>query len=390
MKEKKYTARQLLLAGLAGAALTLGACFAVTQAGRDPQSESIVEAWRLIEERYIGDYDPDQVMDQALAGMVEGTGDRWSYYLNAQEYAAQNRRRENGYVGIGVTVGLDDPRGLVIQKVGTDSPAAQAGLTPGEVITAVDGAAVSFDRYQDALDQIQGEEGTQVLLTVLGLDGAVRETAVLRRAIENDSVAYQMLKNGVGYVRVMNFYTHSAEQMKKAVETLQAQGAEALVFDMRDNGGGYVAQLTDMLDYLLPEGPIFRSQARGEQEEVVVSDAQCVALPMATLVNANTYSAAEIFAAQLRESVNAPIIGVETSGKGYFQQAIALDNGGALNLSTGRYCTGGGVSLVGSGVTLDREVALSGEEETLLQAGKLSPEEDRQLQAALSLLAGED
>ena len=156
------------------------------------------------------------------------------------------------------------------------------------------------------------------------------------------------------------------------MEELQEQGAGALIFDMRNNGGGYVDELTRMLDYLLPEGPIFRSEGRWGREVVTRSDESCVELPMATLVNAGTYSAAEFFAAQLQESAGAFIVGEATSGKGYSQQAIPLPNGGALNLSTGRYRTGEGISLIGTGVSLD--VELSQEE---------GDGEDRQLQAAI-------
>jgi len=141
-----------------------------------------------------------------------------------------------------------------------------------------------------------------------------------------------------------------------------------------------------MLDYLLPAGPIFRSETRGGRETVTESDESCVDLPMATLVNADTYSAAEFFAAQLQESVGAPIVGEETSGKGYSQQAIPLPNGGALNLSTGRYRTGAGVSLIGTGVRLDAEVALSEEDGMALLMGTLEHSEDAQLQAALEEL----
>ena len=155
---------------------------------------------------------------------------------------------------------------------------------------------------------------------------------------------------------------------------LQEEGAVALVFDMRNNGGGYLSQLTEMLDFLLPEGPIFISRDRAGNEEVTQSDAACVDLPMAVLVNADTYSAAEFFAAELQEQGVAVIVGEPTSGKGYSQQTFALPHGGAMAISTGAYFTGNGTSLIGTGLTLDAEVYLTGEG-------------DAQLEAALDLLA---
>ena len=197
---------------------------------------------------------------------------------------------------------------------------------------------------------------------------------------------YELLDGGVGYVKLENFYSHSAEKLIGAVDDLTRQGAKALVFDMRDNGGGYVGELTDMLDRLLPEGVIFRTQSRDGPEERVESDAQCVEIPMAVRVNADTYSAAEFFAAELREAAGAAVVGVETSGKGYSQQAIPLLGGGAMNISTARYYTGNGISLIGTGVSLDAEVALTAEKEAALRAGTLAHADDEQLQKALELL----
>ena len=165
------------------------------------------------------------------------------------------------------------------------------------------------------------------------------------------------------------------------------QGAVALVFDLRNNGGGYLRELTDMLDHLLPEGPIFRSQDRAGNETVTESDAACVEVPMAVLVNADTYSAAEFFAAELQEQGVGVIVGEATSGKGYSQQTFPVPGGGAMSISTAKYFTGEGVSLIGTGLTLDRELSLSEEDAALLAAGTLEHSEDEQLQAALELLA---
>ena len=145
-------------------------------------------------------------------------------------------------------------------------------------------------------------------------------------------------------------------------------------------------ELTALLDYLLPEGDIFRSETKAGTKRVVTSDADCVDLPMAVLVNGSTYSAAELFAAQLQEMDRGVIVGEPTFGKGFSQQTFPLLYGGAINLSTARYYTGGGVCLIGTGLTLDREVALTEEQSAALSSGALAPEDDPQLQAAIALL----
>lgn len=385
-KEKGYSSGQMVLAALGGAMAALATALVLLWVILGPYLLSLAGAWGMVRTRFVGEYDPDQVVDAALEGMVAGTGDRWSYYLDAAGYAAQKERRDNSFVGIGVTVRFLEGEGLLLTEVYENAPAQEAGLAVGEVITAVDGVPLADKTLEEGTALVQGEEGTTVTLTVRGPEGAEREAELRRAQVENISVTCELLEGGKGYIQVKNFYSHSADQVKAAVETLREQGATALVFDMRNNGGGYVSELTEMLDYLLPEGPIFRSETRSGRETVTESDENSVDLPMATLVNADTYSAAEFFAAQLQESVGAPIVGEETSGKGYSQQAIPLPNGGALNLSTGRYRTGAGTSLVGTGVTLDRKVTLDGEKRAALSAQTLERGEDDQLQAALELL----
>lgn len=387
MGKKRFALWQLLLTAVCCVGVTLLAVRVVLRDTLGTEGYALLEAWELVNSRFVGDYEAAEAADFALAGLVDGLGDRWSYYLDAESYEAQNERRGNSYVGIGVTVDYSDERGLFIKSTQKNSPAEQAGLRAGEVITAVDGVSLAGEGQSAGTELIRGEAGTAVTLTVLDEAGAEREVEVFRAAIQNASVtSYTLLENGVGYVALGNFYSGSAAQLNAAVDELVEQGATALLFDMRNNGGGYVNELTDMLDHLLPEGVIFRSETVSGQVSEVKSDASCVELPMATLVNADTYSAAEFFAAQLRESLGAPIVGEHTSGKGYSQQAIALANGGALNLSTGKYTTGGGVSLVGIGVTLDAEVSLSAEEALALASGTLEPTDDPQLQAALALL----
>ncbi len=385
-KEKRYSGLQMLLAALGGGMVTLATGLIALWIILGPHAFSLLDAWGAIQTTFVGEYDPECVIDSALSGMVAGTGDRWSYYLTAGEYAAQNERRENSFVGIGVTIAADGEEGLLIREVYKDGPAWAAGLLAGERIVAVDGTDLGKLSLEEATGLIQGEAGSGLTLTVENKAGLRREVELCRARVENRSVEHSLLADNVGYIQVKNFYAHSADQLKEAVTQLEEQGARALVFDMRNNGGGYVDQLTQMLDALLPEGPIFRSESKLGRETVTLSDEAHMSLPMATLVNKDTYSAAEFFAAQLQESVGAPIIGEETSGKGYSQQAVPLPNGGALNLSTGRYRTGAGVSLIGAGVSLDAEVLLTQPQAAALLAGSLSPEEDPQLQKALELL----
>ncbi len=320
------------------------------------------------------DADLSKAVDSALDGMVEGLGDRWSYYLDPESYQNTLQSRANNYVGIGVTVSYDREDGLLVQEVTEEGPAQQAGVKAGDVITHVDGTSVAGDARYEATDMIAGEEGTQVELTLLGEDGTTRTVTCTRQTLKSDSVSSKLLDNGVGYVRLDNFYSGAASSLSREVQSLMDQGATSLVLDVRSNPGGYVAELIAALDYLLPEGPIFTERPRWGKETVYESDASCVDLPMVVRVDANSYSAAELFAAQLRESVQAPIVGEVTSGKGYAQLTFPLVNGGGLGLSVSAYCTGGGHSLIGEGIQPDVELSLD-------DSGT-----DNQLQAAIDLL----
>lgn len=373
MGKKRFSICHMLLAVLLTALLLAGGAILAFWTLWGKAGLSLLEGLGMVDTLFVGEYDETEVVDAALEGMVEGLGDRWSYYLTAEDYAAQNQRRTNRYVGIGVTVDYSREDGLLIQEVTPGGPAEEAGLAAGETILSADGTSLAGEARYDGASLIQGEEGTTVTLEILGLDGAVRTVEVQRAEMENDPVESRMLEGDVGYVRLSNFYDRSAERLEEAVTELQAQGARALVFDMRSNGGGYLSELTDMLDFLLPEGPIFITRDRAGNEEVTQSDASCVDLPMAVLVNADTYSAAEFFAAELQEEGAAVIVGEPTSGKGYSQQTFALPHGGAMAISTAAYFTGNGTSLIGTGLTLDREVYLTGEG-------------DAQLEAALELL----
>lgn len=373
MRTKRFSALHLIILLPVTMLLTAGVLLAVFYGIFGKEGLSLLEGLYLVNSRFVGEYDETQVVDSALSGMVDGLGDRWSYYLTEEEYEAQNQRRTNQYVGIGVTVNYESEDGLTIVEVTEGGPAEAAGLQGGEVITAVDGFSLAGEARYEGAERIQGEEGTTVTLEVLGTDGETRTVEVTRASLDSDPVTAKMLEGNVGYVALANFYDHSADRLKEEVTRLQEEGAEALVFDMRNNGGGYLSELTEMLDFLLPEGPIFISRNRAGNEEVTQSDAACVDLPMAVLVNANTYSAAEFFAAELQEQGVAVIVGEPTSGKGYSQQTFALPHGGAMAISTGAYFTGSGTSLIGTGLTLDREVYLT-------------DEGDAQLEAALDLL----
>lgn len=385
MKTKRFSGWSLLVTALLSLLLTLALAFGALWALIGPEGLSMAEAMVLINARFVGDHDIGKAADAAMDGLITGLGDRWSYYVDAKGYENLKNSKDNAYVGIGVTVSYPEgEEGLYVEAVAENGPAAAAGLRPGDTILAVGEVRLAGEDRNRGTELIQGEAGTQVELLLRGGGGEERTVSVTRGRVEEHPVSYALLADGTGLITIQNFNSRCADEAIAAVDDLREQGAEWLVFDVRNNGGGFLGELTRLLDYLLPEGPIFRSQTKAGRETVVSSDAGCVEMPMAVLVNENTYSAAELFAAELQEWDWGEVVGVQTFGKGFSQQTFPLLNGGAVNLSTAKYFTGQGNCLIGVGLTPDRVVELDEEQAAKLRARILDPAEDPQLQAAIA------
>lgn len=339
------------------------------------------EVYEYLDAYFIGDLDEDAIDDAIGAAMVSATGDRWSYYISAEDYGAHQDQLENAYVGVGMTVQLQED-GFYVTQVEQDGPAAQAGILPGDRIDSVDGASCGEMTMEELRRAVRGEAGTQVVIA-MEREGQTLEFTITRQQLQTKVVDYTLLDSGVGYIQIYNFDGGCAENAIAAVEELTRQGAKALLFDVRNDPGGLKSELVELLDYLLPEGVLFRSVNYAGEEKTDYSDASCVSLPMAVLVNEDSYSAAEFFAAALREYGVAQVFGAQTCGKGYFQVALQLSDGSALNLSIGKYYTPNGVSLADAGgLVPDESVELTQEQKTALLAGTLEKQDDPQLQAA--------
>ena len=363
----------------------------VTLAVAVPEAEisKLDQLENLILERFIGESDRVAMEDAAAEAMVDSLGDRWSYYIPADEYEAYQEQMANAFVGVGITIQLaEESEGLLVVDVTQGGPAEEAGILVGDILVAVEQTRIAGMSTAEVRNLVRGEEGTRVNLT-LSRDGREEVFSVERRRIEVPVATYTMLDKHIGLIRIENFDLRCAEETIAAIETLLEQGAEGLIFDVRGNPGGYAEELVKILDYLLPEGDLFRTVDYAGREHVDTSDADCLELPMAVLVNQDSYSAAEFFAAALREYDWAVVVGQKTCGKGYFQNTLPLSDGSAVGLSVGKYFTPNGESLADVGVTPDRVVEVDEDTRWKIYYGTLPIEEDVQLEAALELLETE-
>ncbi len=342
----------------------------------------------MIEERFIGESDRTAMEDAAAAAMVDSLGDRWSYYIPAAQYDDYKDQMANSYVGIGVTIQVtEDQSGFLVTKVEERGPAKEAGILPGDRIVAVAGQSVLELDVDSTAVLVKGEEGTCVDITV-NRDGQEITFSVERRKIETVVASGLMLDEEIGLVTIVNFDSRCADETIAAIESLLDQGATSLIFDVRNNPGGYASELVKVLDYLLPEGDLFRTVDYRGVEDVDTSDAKCLeGIPFAVLVNGESYSAAEFFAAAMREYEVAIVVGEPTVGKGYFQITYQLNDGSAVGLSVGKYFTPKGVSLAEvGGLTPDIPLELTAEQRKLFNYGRLEPMEDPQILAAIESL----
>ena len=364
------------------AAVAVGLTLCLT---RTPEHYTKLEQLRdLLLQRYINGADAADLEDAAAHAMVDALGDNWSYYIPADEFAAYQEQKDNAYVGIGVTI-QGDERGYLIVKVSEGGPAEEVGLLAGDVIVAVDGTPIAGMPMDEGKALVKGEAGTKVNITVLR-DQQEKTFIVERNTVKNVVASAQMLEGNIGLVTIENFNANCFNESKAAVQSLMDQGAVALIFDVRFNGGGYANEMVKLLDYLLPEGEIFHTLDYTGKEEISRSDADCLQLPMAVLVNGSSYSAAEFFAAALQEYQWATVVGEATSGKGHFQVTYQLSDGSAVGLSIGKYFTPSGTCLEGVGIVPDVPVAVDEATAAAIYAGTLDPMEDPQILAAIEAL----
>lgn len=382
MKEKLLHFGSYVLVAVLATALTL--TMVHLEIGLKPSKLDQLE--ELIQEKFIEDADAKMLEDAAAAAMVLSTGDRWSYYMTAEEYEAHREVAENAYVGVGMTIqATEEGIGFLILDVVPGGPAEEAGIRVKDLLIRVEDTDIRAMTLTEVRDLVKGEEGSSVSLTVLR-QGTNETISVRRKRLETPVATAQMLDDSIGLVTIENFDERCAEESIAAIETLLEAGAEKLIFDVRYNPGGYASELVELLDYLLPEGDLFRTVRYDGQEHTDKSDADCLEIPMAVLVNASSYSAAEFFAAALREYEAAVVIGEKTVGKGYFQTTYKLSDGSAVALSIGKYYTPKGISLAEEGLTPDVVLPLDEETASALYFGELKWQDDPQIQAAIRTL----
>lgn len=309
-----------------------------------------------IEHYFLKETDRDEILEGALRGMVESLDDLHSEYLSVEDVLEMQIQLGNDYQGIGVEVMLENNRvTIVLPYMG--SPAQQAGLLPGDQIVEVNGVNIEGLPLTEAVKDIRGEAGTEVILGIVreGLANVFQVTLV-RATIERSMVETELLPGGIGYLALSQFAENSGKEFADGLRNLQKQGMKGMILDLRDNPGGYLDVAVEIGRQLVPKGLIVYTEDRtGKRTGEYSSSLRDRGFPLVVLVNENSASASEIIAGALQDNA-VPVVGATSYGKGTVQSSYTLGDGSYVKLTTNKFFTPSGREIQGQGVTPDYPV----------------------------------
>lgn len=363
-----------------------GGCYVLSNKDHAVNQESVQKAKAiesLIDKYYLDKIDNDELESYLYKGLMAGLGDPYSTYYTAEEYKELTEDTEGVYRGIGVTMQKDVSTGAVtVVKCFEGAPGAEAGLQPQDQLVKVNGEDITDKELSEVVKMIKTSESDTVTLTILREgESDYREVEVTLDTVEAPMVEHEMLDNKIGYITINQFAETTASQYETALEDLNNQGMERLIVDVRDNPGGLLTSVCDVLDSMLSEELlVYTEDKNGKKSEYNATGTDQFDKPMVILVNGNSASAAEIFSGALQDYKVAKLVGTTTFGKGIVQQIFNLSDGSAVKMTISKYYTPSGRCIHGTGLEPDIEVDLPDE---LKNQVSIDKSEDTQLQKAI-------
>lgn len=320
----------------------------------------------MIDQRSIYEPDKQEVVDGIFKGIFSSLGDDYSCYYTAEEYKKFMEVSEGNYEGIGAYISTNSSGYCYIVSPMKDSPAEESGIKAGDIIYKVDDKIVTDKTSDEIVAMIKGKEGTKVKITVAreGEDDYL-DFVVTRKKIESPTVSYEVKKDNIGYIEVTSFDNVTTNQFKEALIELQKKKVKGLVIDLRNNPGGNLDVVVDMLDVFLSKGQliVYTEDKKGNRTETYrAKNDAIVDLPLAVLVNENSASASEIFAGAIKDYKIGKIVGKTTFGKGIVQTVLPLKDGSAIKFTIAKYFTPKGKYIHGKGIKPDVEIEFSKKE----------------------------
>lgn len=347
------------------------------------QMERLEYAASLIDKNYLYEYDTDAMIDGAISGMVKGLGNKFTYYQTEEEYQESLQSGKSDYVGIGVHLTYDEETD-VIRVLGTmpNSPAEKAGVMGGDLIFQVDDLMITEDTYFEGVNNIRGEEGTDVKLRVKRGD-EILEFTITRQKIQENNVTSEII-DGIGYIRIFAFDNDIYKQFRTAYDEIANQGISGLVIDLRNNPGGYVDDTLKILDMFVGEEDVLRLVDKNGKEKVYsTTDTENINIPLAVIVNQNSASASEIFASIVMDLNRGEVFGTQTYGKGVVQYVLRIKDHGSIDCVAAQYFTPSGVVIQDNGITPTHVIEV---DEEYKNNTFIPRDKDAQLQGALEYI----
>lgn len=354
-------------------------------------TDSFVQKAKYIEdtvkESYTGEVDDEEMEEYMYKGMMASLGDPYSAYYTSEEYEELTTETTGSYKGIGVVMQQDVTTGEVkVVRCYEGAPGAKAGLLPEDVLIQVNGESISGLELSEVVDKVQNSKDSVHLTVSREGESEYLEIDVSLEEVNIPVVDHEMLEDQIGYIALYEFTEQTESQYKEAFEDLESQGMERLIIDVRNNPGGLLTSVCNILEDILPKGLIVYTEDKdGNREEYTCSGENELKIPLAVLVNGNSASASEIFAGAIQDYGTGTIVGTTTFGKGIVQSLIPFTDGSAIKTTTAKYYTPSGKCIHGTGIEPDVEVELN---ENLEQKTSISHEEDNQLQKAIEVVKG--
>ena len=352
----------------------------------DKLNQALKNIRSLLNKYYLNDIDEDKAIDGAIEGYVSALGDKYTEYIPKDEMEEYTQNLMGNYVGIGIymTKNTKDNTIVVISPI-KYSPAEEAGILPGDIITKIDGVEYNGDSMDAAANNIKGEEGSTVKLEIQR-GQEIKTFEITRKKITTNPVVAEKLENNIGYLEVSSFDENTAENFKAKYEELKSQGITSLIIDLRNNGGGLVEETLKIADYIVPKDKELLVTVDKDGKEKVEKSKEDVLIdmPIVVLVNKNSASSSEILAGALKDLNEATIVGNTTYGKGVIQQLLQLKDGAGLKVTVEEYYTPNRTKINGVGIEPNEKVDLPSSVENPLAVER---KDDTQLQKAIELLS---
>ncbi len=342
------------------------------------------QIFSILDKYYMNGYNKDDAQDYMYYGLLSSLGDPYTSYMDKKTFTSFMEQTEGEYIGIGTVISVDENDGrLVIVSPYENSPAAKAGILPGDKILSVDNLAASKENYEQIVKNLKGAAGTTAKIKIIrpSKSNKVLEFNVVREKIDIPTVSHKVFDN-IGYLRITNFDKNTYEQFVNAYNLISKNNLKGLIIDLRNNPGGLLDSVVKIADELVPKDCIVYTEDKNGNKKFIYSDDKYIKLPLVVLVNGNSASASEVLSGAIKDLKRGILVGSKTFGKGLVQNLFPLRDGSAVKVTVAKYYTPAGICINGKGIEPDYKIELP--EDTMISG--LEPKDDLQLQKALELL----